>query len=240
MAKVLNDTFGIAEGVINTVHAYTNDQRLADVPHSDWRRSRAAAENIIPTSTGAAKAVGEVLPISQGGYTALPQGSPCRRISGRSVRRAETAVTAEDIHQAVRSAASTPALAGILEYSDVPIVSSDIIGNAHSSIYDSGFTAVSQNATYERSTGTTTNGGTKSSLRSARRHRPLVIQSPNHLTSRIAGAARMLLTGAYRFDCYTKRRMVWAACSLPRRFATLQGELWHYLSDRPSLKSLQH
>ena len=78
MAKVLNDTFGIAEGVINTVHAYTNDQRLADVPHSDWRRSRAAAENIIPTSTGAAKAVGEVLPISQGGYTALPRGSPCQ------------------------------------------------------------------------------------------------------------------------------------------------------------------
>jgi len=66
LAKVLNDSFGIVEGIINTVHAYTNDQRLADVPHSDWRRSRAAAENIIPTSTGAAKAVGEVLPELKG------------------------------------------------------------------------------------------------------------------------------------------------------------------------------
>ena len=145
MAKVLNDTFGIAEGVINTVHAYTNDQRLADVPHSDWRRSRAAAENIIPTSTGAAKAVGEVLPDLAGrlhGIAArvpVPDGSVVDLFV-----ELETAVTAEDIHQAVRSAASTPALAGILEYSDVPIVSSDIIGNAHSSIYDSGFTAVSQ------------------------------------------------------------------------------------------------
>ena len=145
MAKVLNDTFGIAEGVINTVHAYTNDQRLADVLHSDWRRSRAAAENIIPTSTGAAKAVGEVLPDLAGrlhgiaARVSVPDGSVVDLFV-----ELETAVTADDIHQAVRSAAITPALAGILEYRDVPIVSSDIIGNAHSSIYDSGFTAVSQ------------------------------------------------------------------------------------------------
>ena len=143
MARVLNDEFGIEEGVINTVHAYTNDQRLADVPHSDWRRSRAAAENIIPTSTGAAKAVGVVLPELQGrlhGIAArvpVPDGS----VVDLFVRLGKT-VTADDIHAAVRAASQSDRLKGILQYSDTPIVSSDIIGNSHSSIYDSGFTAV--------------------------------------------------------------------------------------------------
>ena len=142
MAKVLNDSFGIREGVINTVHAYTNDQRLADVPHSDWRRSRAAAENIIPTSTGAARAVGVVLPELQGklhGIAArvpVPDGSVVDLFV-----RLETQVAAEDVHQAVREAADGP-LKGILQFSDMPIVSSDIIGNSHSSIYDAGFTEV--------------------------------------------------------------------------------------------------
>jgi glyceraldehyde 3-phosphate dehydrogenase len=142
MAKVLNDAFGITEGVINTVHAYTNDQRLADVPHSDWRRSRAAAENIIPTSTGAAKAVGVVLPELAGklhGIAArvpVPDGSVVDLFAklGKSV-------SAEDVHEVVKAAATGP-LASILEYSERPIVSSDIIGNSHSSIYDAGFTAV--------------------------------------------------------------------------------------------------
>ncbi len=142
MARVLNDNFGIVEGVINTVHAYTNDQRLADVPHSDWRRSRAAAENIIPTSTGAAKAVGEVLPELQGklhGIAArvpVPDGSVVDFFV-----TLESSVTADDIHAAVREAALGD-LADILEYSERPIVSSDIIGNSHSSIYDAGFTGV--------------------------------------------------------------------------------------------------
>ena len=142
MAKVLNDSFGIEEGVINTVHAYTNDQRLADVPHSDWRRSRAAAENIIPTSTGAARAVGVVLPELKGkldGIAArvpVPDGSVVDLFV-----RLKRKVAAEDAHDAVRAAASGP-LKNILEYSDRPIVSSDIIGNTHSSIYDAGFTAV--------------------------------------------------------------------------------------------------
>lgn len=143
MARVLNDEFGIEEGVINTVHAYTNDQRLADVPHSDWRRSRAAAENIIPTSTGAAKAVGVVLPDLQGrlhGIAArvpVPDGS----VVDLFVKLGRT-VTADDVHTAVRAASGSDRLKGILQYSDTPIVSSDIIGNSHSSIYDSGFTAV--------------------------------------------------------------------------------------------------
>ncbi len=143
MARVLNEAFGIVEGVIDTVHAYTNDQRLADVPHSDWRRSRAAAENIIPTSTGAAKAVGEVLPSLKGrlhGMAArvpVPDGSVVDLFV-----KLEKNVSVDDVHAAVGEAAESDRLKGILQYSDLPIVSSDIIGNAHSSIYDAGFTGV--------------------------------------------------------------------------------------------------
>ena len=146
MARVLNDEFGIEEGVINTVHAYTNDQRLADVPHSDWRRSRAAAENIIPTSTGAAKAVGEVLPDLKGklhGIAArvpVPDGS----VVDLFVKLGKS-VTTYDVHAVVRAASESDRLAGILQYSDVPIVSTDIIGNSHSSIYDAGFSGVTAN-----------------------------------------------------------------------------------------------
>ncbi|MEE4146044.1 MAG: type I glyceraldehyde-3-phosphate dehydrogenase [Halieaceae bacterium] len=143
MASVLDAEFGIEEGVINTVHAYTNDQRLADVPHSDWRRSRAAAENIIPTSTGAAKAVGEVLPQLKGklhGIAArvpVPDGS----VVDLFCKLGKTA-SVGDVHAAVKAAAESDRLRGILQFSDRPIVSSDIIGNAHSSIYDAGFTGI--------------------------------------------------------------------------------------------------
>jgi glyceraldehyde 3-phosphate dehydrogenase len=143
MARVLDESFGIEEGVINTVHAYTNDQRLADVPHTDWRRSRAAAENIIPTSTGAAKAVGQVLPQLSGklhGIAArvpVPDGS----VVDLFVRVGKH-VTVEAVNEAVRAASDSPQLSGILEYCDNPIVSTDIIGNSHSSIYDAGFTGV--------------------------------------------------------------------------------------------------
>lgn len=143
MARVLNEAFGIVEGVINTVHAYTNDQRLADVPHSDWRRSRAAAENIIPTSTGAAKAVGEVLPALKGrlhGIAArvpVPDGSVVDLFA-----KLEKKISVEDVHCVVREAAQSGRLRGILQYSERPIVSSDIIGNSHSSIYDAGFSGV--------------------------------------------------------------------------------------------------
>jgi glyceraldehyde 3-phosphate dehydrogenase len=143
MASVLDAEFGIEEGVINTVHAYTNDQRLADVPHSDWRRSRAAAENIIPTSTGAAKAVGEVLPQLKGklhGIAArvpVPDGSVVDLFCKLGKK-----VSVGDVHAAVQAASQSDHLSGILQFSDRPIVSSDIIGNSHSSIYDAGFTGV--------------------------------------------------------------------------------------------------
>jgi glyceraldehyde 3-phosphate dehydrogenase len=136
IAKILDDAFGIQEGFITTVHAYTNDQRLADVPHKDFRRSRAAGENIIPTTTGAAKAVGKVLPQLQGKLDGLamrvpvPDGSivdfTCRL--GQKASRS-------DINAAVREAASGP-MQQVVEYSEAPLVSSDIIGNSHSSIFD--------------------------------------------------------------------------------------------------------
>jgi glyceraldehyde 3-phosphate dehydrogenase len=136
IAKILDERFGLEEGLMTTVHAYTNDQRLADVPHKDLRRSRAAAENMIPTTTGAAKTVGKVLPRLKGKLDGIairvpvPDGSivdlTCRLARG---------ATAADINAAVREAAAGP-LARIVEYSEVPLVSSDIIGNPHSSIFD--------------------------------------------------------------------------------------------------------
>jgi len=143
LAKVINDRFGIVEGVIDTVHAYTNDQRLADVPHSDWRRSRAAAENIIPTSTGAARAVGVVLPELKGRLDGIAARVPVPDGSVVSLfAELRQSATVEDVHQAISEAASSPRLRGVLEYSEQPLVSSDIIGNPHSSIFDASFTRV--------------------------------------------------------------------------------------------------
>jgi glyceraldehyde 3-phosphate dehydrogenase len=142
LAKVLDDEFGIEKGVMTTVHAYTNDQRLADVPHKDLRRSRAATENIIPTTTGAAKAVGEVLPNLDGKLDGMamrvpvPDGSTVDLVVelGRDV-------TVDEVNAAVKKAAEGP-FAGIIEYTEDPIVSTDIIGNPHSSIFDAGGTQV--------------------------------------------------------------------------------------------------
>ena len=143
VAKILNDAFGLEEGFVTTVHAYTNDQRLADVPHKDLRRSRAAAENIIPTTTGAARAVGKVLPQLKGKLDGMamrvpvPNGSivdlTCRL--GKNADR-------DEINAAVRDVAHGP-MRQILEYSEAPLVSSDIIGNPHSSIFDSASTMAS-------------------------------------------------------------------------------------------------
>ena len=136
IAKVLDGAFGLEEGFITTVHAYTNDQRLADVPHKDFRRSRAAGENIIPTTTGAARAVGKVLPQLQGKLDGLamrvpvPDGS----IVDLVARLGGKPSTAE-VNAAVRQAAEGP-MKQVLEYSEAPLVSSDIIGNPHSSIFD--------------------------------------------------------------------------------------------------------
>ena len=145
MAKILHDNFGIEFGVINTIHAYTNDQRLADVPHSDWRRSRAAAENVIPTSTGAAKAVGKVLPELEGKLDGIAMRVPVPDGSVvDSVFILSRDVTEDQLNEAVYEASQTERLSGIVEYSTLPVVSTDIIGNPHSSIFDAPFTKVVQ------------------------------------------------------------------------------------------------
>ena len=136
IAKILDDAFGLEEGFITTVHAYTNDQRLADVPHKDFRRSRAAGENIIPTTTGAAKAVGKVLPQLQGKLDGLAMRVPVPDGSIVDlVCRLSKKASGEDINAAVQKAAAGP-MQRIVEYSEAPLVSSDIIGNTHSSIFD--------------------------------------------------------------------------------------------------------
>jgi len=138
VAKVLNDSFGIVKGVITTVHAYTNDQRLADVPHKDLRRSRAANENIIPTTTGAARAVGKVLPELKGKLDGVAMRVPVP--DGSTVDLvAELAkpVTVAALNAAMKEAASRAPLSGIMEYCEEPIVSSDIIQDSHSAIFDS-------------------------------------------------------------------------------------------------------
>jgi glyceraldehyde 3-phosphate dehydrogenase len=136
VAKVLDASFGIEEGFITTVHAYTNDQRLADVPHKDLRRSRAAVLNLIPTTTGAARAVGKVLPQLKGKLDGMAMRAPVPdgSLVDLAVRFRASPSTAE-VNAALRAAAAGP-LAGILEYSEAPLVSSDIVGNPHSSIVD--------------------------------------------------------------------------------------------------------
>ena len=142
LAKVLDDAFGIRRGVMTTVHAYTNDQRLADVPHKDLRRSRAATENIIPTTTGAARAVGKVLPSLDGRLDGMAMRVPVPDGSTVDlVVELEREVTVEEVNEAVRAAAEGP-LAGIIEYTEDPIVSTDVIGDPHSTIFDAGGTHV--------------------------------------------------------------------------------------------------
>ncbi|WP_445160768.1 type I glyceraldehyde-3-phosphate dehydrogenase [Mycobacterium sp. Dal123C01] len=145
LAKVLNDEFGIVKGLMTTIHAYTQDQNLQDGPHSDLRRARAAALNIVPTSTGAAKAIGLVLPELKGkldGY-ALRVPIPTGSATDLTVELAKAA-SADEINAAFKAAADGP-LKGILKYYDVPIVSSDIVTDPHSSIFDSLLTKVIDN-----------------------------------------------------------------------------------------------
>ncbi|MGK3956075.1 type I glyceraldehyde-3-phosphate dehydrogenase [Arthrobacter sp. R4] len=143
LAKVINDEFGIERGLMTTVHAYTADQNLQDGPHNDLRRARAAAINMVPTSTGAAKAIGLVLPELKGkldGYAIrvpVPTGSATDLTV--TVGR-ET--TVEEVNAALKKAAESDAFQGILTYTDAPIVSSDIVGDPASSIFDSGLTKV--------------------------------------------------------------------------------------------------
>lgn len=142
VAKVLNDKFGIKHGLMNTVHSYTNDQKILDQPHSDLRRARAAAVSIIPTSSGAAKAVGLVIPELKGkldGF-AMRVPTPDGSVVDLTVEL-EKNVTKEEINAAIKEAAEGP-MKGILQYVDEPIVSVDIIDNTHSSIFDSLLTQV--------------------------------------------------------------------------------------------------
>ncbi len=144
VAKVLHESFGIERGLMTTVHAYTNDQNVQDQPHKDLYRARAAAQNIIPTSTGAAKAVGLVIPSLQGKLTGIALRVPV--VTGSVVDlTADLAkkATADEINSAMKAAAEGP-LKGILCYTEDPIVSSDIIGDAHSSIFAAPFTQVMQ------------------------------------------------------------------------------------------------
>ncbi|HPS62675.1 MAG TPA: type I glyceraldehyde-3-phosphate dehydrogenase [Bacteroidales bacterium] len=142
IAKVLNDNFGIKKGLMNTIHSYTNDQIILDAPHKDLRRARAAAVSIIPTKTGAAKAIGLVIPELEGKLDGFAVRVPTPDASlvdltcelGREV-------TKDEIHAAMKTAAEGP-MKGILEYLTEPLVSCDIIGNPHSSIYDSELTKV--------------------------------------------------------------------------------------------------
>jgi len=141
-AKVLHEKFGIVKGLMTTVHGYTNDQRILDMIHSDLRRARAAAVNIIPTTTGAAVAVGKVMPELNGkldGY-ALRVPVPTGSITDLTVEL-EKETNVEEINETVKAAAEGP-MKGIIEYVTDPIVSSDIVHNPHSSIFDSGNTAV--------------------------------------------------------------------------------------------------
>ena len=145
VAKVLNDSFGMVKGQMTTIHSYTNDQKILDLPHKDLRRARAAAVSMIPTSTGAAKAIGLVLPELKGkldGYALrvpIPTGS-CTDLTVELKK----AATAEEINAAMKAAAEGP-LKGILKYYDAPIVSSDIVTDPHSSIFDAGLTKVIDN-----------------------------------------------------------------------------------------------
>ena len=142
VAKVLNDNFGIVKGLMNTIHSYTNDQIILDAPHKDLRRARAAAMSMIPTKTGAAKAIGLVIPALEGkldGF-AVRVPTPDGSMVDLTCELAQE-VTIDEINAAMKNAAEDP-MKGILEYLTDPLVSVDIVGNTHSSIYDSLMTKV--------------------------------------------------------------------------------------------------
>ena len=141
-AKAIDDEFSITQGMMTTIHAYTGDQRLVDLPHKDFRRGRAAAMSIIPTSTGAAKAIGMVIPKLAGKMNgfAMRVPTPCGSVTDLSFTTEEE-MSSESLNDALRAAAEGP-MKGIMEICDEPIVSSDVVGNPHSAIIDSALTMV--------------------------------------------------------------------------------------------------
>jgi glyceraldehyde 3-phosphate dehydrogenase len=143
VAKVLNDEFGIESGVMTTIHAYTADQRLQDMPHKDLRRARAAAVNLVPTSTGAAKAIGLVIPELEGRLNGIAVRAPLPTGSVVDlVCRLRRQASVDEINAIFRERADSGPLAGILQYSEEPLVSSDIVGTPYSAIFDSELTMV--------------------------------------------------------------------------------------------------
>jgi len=143
VARVLHDAIGIDSGVMTTIHAYTQDQNLQDAPHKDLRRARAAAINLVPTSTGAAKAIGLVVPELDGKLNGIAVRAPVP--TGSVVDLVFTAsreTSVEDVNEAVRSRADTGSLEGILQYNEDPIVSTDIVGSPYSSVFDAPLTMV--------------------------------------------------------------------------------------------------
>jgi glyceraldehyde 3-phosphate dehydrogenase len=146
MAKVLHDAFTIEQGYMTTIHAYTNDQRILDLPHEDLRRARAAAINLIPTSTGAARAIGLVLPELKGKVDGMAMRAPVP--TGSVVDLVVTLgreASADEINEAFRSAADTGAMTGVLQYSEDPLVSTDVARSPYSCVFDSGLTMASGN-----------------------------------------------------------------------------------------------
>ncbi|MGR9048865.1 type I glyceraldehyde-3-phosphate dehydrogenase [Halobacillus litoralis] len=144
-AKVLDEKFGLKRGMMTTVHSYTNDQQILDLPHKDYRRARAAAENIIPTTTGAAQAVAKVLPHLDGKLSGMAMRVPTSNVSIVDlVAELDKDVTAEEVNEALRAEAEGN-LKGILGYSDEPLVSTDYNGNTHSSIIDGLSTLILEN-----------------------------------------------------------------------------------------------
>ncbi|HEX8678473.1 MAG TPA: type I glyceraldehyde-3-phosphate dehydrogenase [Chthoniobacterales bacterium] len=141
LAKVLNDRYGIEWGFMSTIHSYTNDQRILDLPHEDLRRARAAAVNIVPSSTGAAKAIGEVVPQLKGKLNggAFRVPTPDGSVTDFAALLRDKAST-DEVNAAFKEAASDPKYKGVLEYSDEPLVLQDIVGNPHSCIFDSKLT----------------------------------------------------------------------------------------------------
>lgn len=143
VAKVLNDAFGIENGLMTTIHAYTGDQRIQDAPHRDLRRARAAAQNIVPTTTGAARAVALVLPELEGKLDGFAMRVPTITGSATDLTvNVSKEVTVEEVNEAVKKAVQDPEFGQALEYTEDPIVSSDIIANEHGAIFDSGMTRV--------------------------------------------------------------------------------------------------
>ena len=143
VAKVLHEGIGIRHGVMTTVHAYTSDQRLVDLPHKDLRRARAAAANLVPTSTGAAKAIGLVIPELDGRLQGFAVRVPVPTVSLVDLTvETERATSVGEVNELFASRADVAGLAGILRYSDEPLVSSDIVHSAYSAVFDAELTTV--------------------------------------------------------------------------------------------------